>query len=176
MREPHRAGARAPGRLRLWRAARHAEREGGAPQLHHTPQCRPALPPPHTPLHTRRPLVSQLAGTAAAPHLELLKLFAWGTWTDYKGACPRPALHRADPPRAACPRVRTACALRVHVLPIVLPPVARCTLHAPLSRASLTRLSHAPLPRASPTQLSHAPLAPAAQARPRSYPRCRRRR
>ena len=38
---------------------------------------------------------------------------------------------------------------RVLVLPIMLSPVARCTLHAPLSRASLTRLSHAPLSRAS---------------------------
>ena len=108
---------------------------------------------------------------------------------------------RARAPRCTvlthhAPHVR-ACALRVHCVCTCCPSccprslAARCTRlshatlprisltrlsHAPLSRASLTRLSHAPLPRASPTQLSHAPLAPAAQARPRSYPRCRRRR
>lgn len=43
------------------------------------------------------PSVKELAGTAAAPHLELLKLFAWGTWTDYKGqAAQLPALSEAQ--------------------------------------------------------------------------------
>ena len=39
------------------------------------------------------PSIKELAGTAAAPHLELLKLFAWGTWSDYKSrAAQLPAL------------------------------------------------------------------------------------
>ena len=103
---------------------------------------------PTRPIHTRRPLASQLAGTAAAPHLELLKLFAWGTWTDYKGACPRPVPRRADPPlhvhvheheRVHC--VCTACARAAHHA------APGRSLHA--ARVSLTRLSHAPLSRAS---------------------------
>ena len=110
---------------------------------------------PTRPIHTRRPLASQLAGTAAAPHLELLKLFAWGTWTDYKGACPRPVPRRADPPlhvhvheheheRVHC--VCTACARAAHHA------APGRSLHA--ARASLTRLSHAPLSRAPLTRFS----------------------
>ena len=87
-------------------------------------------------------------------------------------ACAR-AAHRAAPGRS----LHAARTSLTHLSHATLPRISLTRLsHAPLSRASLTRLSHAPLPRASPTQLSHAPLAPAAQARPRSYPRCRRRR
>lgn len=42
------------------------------------------------------PCVKELAGTSSAPSLELLKLFAYGTWTDYKRqAAQLPALSEA---------------------------------------------------------------------------------
>ena len=48
------------------------------------------------------PSIKELAGTAAAPHLELLKLFAWGTWSDYKSrAAQLPALSEAQAGTAA---------------------------------------------------------------------------
>jgi len=43
------------------------------------------------------PTVQQLAGTASEPYLELLKLFAYGTWQDYKGRSAQlPALSAAQ--------------------------------------------------------------------------------
>ena len=78
--------------------------------LTNTSQC--PLPcrlpaPPRTPYPS---LASQLAGTAAAPHLQLLQIFAWGTWTDYKGACraPRSIVMRQRTPHVhvpACARI-----------------------------------------------------------------------
>lgn len=43
------------------------------------------------------PTVQELAGTSSEPYLELLKLFAYGTWQDYKGrAAQLPALSSAQ--------------------------------------------------------------------------------
>ena len=169
MREPHRAGARAPGRLRLWRAARHAEREGGAPQLHHTPQCPRLTAAPHAPC-THGALSCR--SSRARPRRRISScssssLGERGRTTRVRARAPRRTVltHHALHVHA--------CVLRVHLrVHRVCAACARAAHHAApgrslhtvrasltrLTRLSLTRLSHAPLSRASRATLSRASL------------------
>ena len=83
------------------------------------------------------PSIKELAGTAAAPHLELLKLFAWGTWTDYKSrAAQLPALSEAQASKAASAVTATlAPALSTTT---TITPSAVTAVTAAISAASLT--------------------------------------
>ena len=52
--------------------------------------------------HSATLVLAQLEGTSAAPSLELLRLFAYGTWLDYKGE--RGRREHADAARGHSPQ------------------------------------------------------------------------
>ena len=103
------------------------------------------------------PSIKELAGTAAAPHLELLKLFAWGTWSDYKSrAAQLPALSEAQAGTAA-PAVTATLAPALSTTTTITPSaVTAVTAAASLASATFTSatltsatLTSATLPQAS---------------------------